>query len=253
MITRSFKKAPDEWDWNDPQNKDKEPEWTFTYNAGNIRNIKHDDLRAPEAGLKLIFGCRPWVWQQWAILKVEDKLRFQRGHQNDFATMDVQKLSAALWDQWLNDERNKDFHDLFYDERVGEWGRTALVNHIQKPFQLIDKMNDKEDTEWNFSEDDNINVFTYLSLLGGGLSIPLVVLLIQVAIPTILILESNKRSTIINEDSICPNNGDLLPNDLLYTKGLALCIFLYYTFRYVINMSSNKYQILRFLHVFLRL
>lgn len=75
MVTRVIKKAPDDWDWSSNQNADKEPEWMFTYNAGLSRNIPEKDIRAPEAGLKILFGARPWIWQQWAMLKVEEKLR----------------------------------------------------------------------------------------------------------------------------------------------------------------------------------
>ena len=95
MITRVIKQAPDDWDWNAPQNEGKEPMWKFTYNAGEDRNIEEEDLRSPEEGLKMVFGSRPWVWQQWAILKVEEKLRFQEGHQDDFMEKDIQKLATG--------------------------------------------------------------------------------------------------------------------------------------------------------------
>jgi len=79
MITRVIKTAPDDWDWSDPANEGKEPKWTFTYNAGTERNVEAYDLRASETGLKILFGKRPWVWQQYALLKLESKLRFQKG------------------------------------------------------------------------------------------------------------------------------------------------------------------------------
>ncbi len=79
MITRVIKTAPDDWDWTDPENEGKEPKWTFTYNAGAERNAEAYDLRASETGLKTLFGTRPWVWQQYAMLKLESKLRFQQG------------------------------------------------------------------------------------------------------------------------------------------------------------------------------
>ena len=85
MITRVIKTAPDDYDWNDPENKS-EPSWTFTYNAGAERDVDAYDLRAPETGLKIIFGSRPWVWQQYALLKLEAKLRFQGKRNNAHAT-----------------------------------------------------------------------------------------------------------------------------------------------------------------------
>jgi hypothetical protein len=83
MITRVIKQAPESYDWNDPKNEGKEPKWTYTYNAGTERDVEAQDLRTPETGLLILFGKRPWVWQQYAMLKLENKLRFQKGHQDD--------------------------------------------------------------------------------------------------------------------------------------------------------------------------
>lgn len=234
MITRAIKKAPDDWDWNDTRNEGIEPNWKFTYNAGLERNITEEDLRAPEAGLKLLFGCRPWVWQQWAVLKVEEKLRFQEGHQNDFATKDIQKLAADLWEQWLEYPANVEFNQLFYDERIGERGRRALVSHIQKPFQLIDSMGE-ENKEWDFSGDDDINVFTYVSLHGSGFFIPLLVFLVQLIIPILLFLDksSNVRCA----------QGEDLPNELFFTKIMALVIIVYYMYSIIPDTYHNFFNI----------
>ena len=72
MITRVIRKAPDDWDWT---KENEEPNWNFSYNAGELRGINENNLRAPECGLKKVFGLRPWVWQQWALLKVEQRIR----------------------------------------------------------------------------------------------------------------------------------------------------------------------------------
>jgi hypothetical protein len=222
MVTRSIKQAPDDWDWKDPRNEGREPEWAFSYNAGLARNIKEEDVRSPEAGLKFIFGSRPWVWQQWAILKVEEKLRFQEGHQNDFHTKDIQKLTADLWEDWLNHESNAEFFQLFYDDRIGEKGRVQLMDHIQKPFQLMDEMGE-DNHEWDFSDDKGINVFTYVSLLGSGLIIPVLVLAMQLAIPSLLIADT------VGDDERCMN-GDDLPPELFRTKLMVLVILGYYLY-----------------------
>jgi hypothetical protein len=131
MITRVIKTAPDDYDWNDPDNK-LEPKWTFTYNAGSERDVDAYDLRTPETGLKTVFGSRPWVWQQWALLKVEAKLRFQEGHQDDFFELDIQKYASDLWDEWLEAPCNADFRRVYFDERIGEKGRNLLANHVSK-------------------------------------------------------------------------------------------------------------------------
>jgi hypothetical protein len=234
MVTRAVRQAPDDWDWNDPKNEGKEPKWKFTYNAGLRRKIKEIDLRSPEAGLKLIFGCRPWVWQQWAILKVEEMLRFQPGHQNDFATKDIQKFAADLWEQWLNHPANLEFKELFYDDRIGDKGRTVLVDHIQKPFELIDRIGEEND-DWDFAKDDNINVFTYVSLLGSGISIPTLVLFVQLAIPLLLIVDT------LYDESRCMN-GDQLTN--VRTKFMAIIIFVYYMYTVVPDTYSNFFNII---------
>jgi len=101
MITKIVRQAPDDWDWNDPKNEEIEPKWVFHYHAGIERKFREEDIRSPEEGLKKIFGNRPWVWQQWAIIKLEEKIRFQEGHQYDCMEMDVQKYAADLWDEWL--------------------------------------------------------------------------------------------------------------------------------------------------------
>ena len=234
MVTRVIRQAPDDWDWKDPENEGKEPKWTFFYNAGRYRHIKEEDLRSSETGLKALFGCRPWVWQQWAILKVEEKLRFQDGHQDDFESKDIQKFASDLWEEWLTHPANSEFYSLFYDERIGERGRAELKSHIQKPFELIDKMAE-DNEEWDFSNDDNINVFTYLSLHGSGLLIPFIVLTIQIAIPALLILQTSKNPQ-------C-QRGEEVPHELMFTKIMAFVIFVYY----LVSIIPDTYS--KFFHV----
>jgi hypothetical protein len=109
-----------------------EPKWTYKYNAGSDRNVDAYDLRAPESGLKAVFGKRPWVWQQWALLKVEAKMRFQEGHQDDFVELDLQKYASDLWQQWLEEPENADFRKVYFDDRIGDKGRNLLVNHVSR-------------------------------------------------------------------------------------------------------------------------
>ena len=132
MITRVIKTAPDTFDWNDPAYMKLEPKWTYKYNAGSDRNVDAYDLRAPESGLKAVFGKRPWVWQQWALLKVEAKMRFQEGHQDDFVELDIQKYASDLWQQWLEEPENADFRKVYFDDRIGDKGRNLLVNHVSR-------------------------------------------------------------------------------------------------------------------------
>uniref|UniRef100_A0A7S4M9V9 Uncharacterized protein n=1 Tax=Odontella aurita TaxID=265563 RepID=A0A7S4M9V9_9STRA len=187
MITRVVKQAPDDWDWNNPNNAREQPQWDFYYHCGKHRRLREDELRSPKEGLRRVFGRRPWVWQQYACIKVEDKLRFQEGHQNDCILFDVQKYVAELWEEWLNHPSNSDFKAVFDDDRVGDFGRRELIIHVMKPFKLMEKI--KEDKEvWDFAGDSSIGIYTYLGLLGSGATILCVILFVQVAVPVLLAL-----------------------------------------------------------------
>mmetsp|Transcript_16158 Transcript_16158/g.24215 ORF Transcript_16158/g.24215 Transcript_16158/m.24215 type:complete len:767 (-) Transcript_16158:215-2515(-) len=237
MITRVIKQAPESYDWNDPKNEGKEPKWTYTYNAGTERDVEAHDLRTPETGLLILFGKRPWVWQQYAMLKLENKLRFQKGHQDDFMELDIQKYASDLWERWLEDPANIEFKELFYDERIGEKGRMLLTSHITKPFELIDVMGE-ENKEWDFKDDDNINVFTYLSMHGSGIVLPLLVLTIQLVIPFLLVLDTNKKRA-----SEGCTSGEELNYDLHLSKIMTLVVFVYYTFSIIPETYTNFFNV----------
>ena len=165
---------------------------------------------------------------------MEEKLRFQEGHQHDFATKDIQKLATDLWDQWLEHQANIEFSQLFYDDRIGDRGRRALVNHIQKPFQLIDLMGE-ENKEWDFTNDDDINVFTYVSLHGSGLLIPFLVLAVQIAIPIVLLMEATTKARCVN--------GEDLPAEEFLPKIMSLVIFVYYMYSIIPDTYYNFFNV----------
>jgi len=232
MITRTVKQAPDDWDWNDPNNEDKEPRWVYYYHAGSERRFREEDVRSSEEGLKRVFGNRPWIWQQWAMLKLEEKLRFQEGHQHDCMEMDVQKYGADLWDHWLEHPSNLEFKKVFNDDRVGNFGRSELLNHIQKPFHLIDRLKEDKD-EWNFDDDANISVFTYTSMLGVGAITPMVVLLIQLAIPIIFFIEALSELRCTSTDAF----------DHMYARLMSLIIFFLYTITVFPDSFTRFYDV----------
>ena len=186
MVTRVLKLAPDDWDWNDPANADQTPPWLYYYHAADQRMLQGQDVRSPKEGLLRIFGQRPWVWQQWACLKLESALRFQLGHQFDFMSKDVMKYALDLWDGWLNHPDNADFKAVFQDDRVGDRGRKELLTHIMTPFDIIRRIQDDRE-EWNFEEEKSLSVFTYLGILGSGFLIPLGIVILQIAAPALLI------------------------------------------------------------------
>jgi len=55
-----------------------EDSFDYFYKTSAGLLVPVDKCRASEEGLKRHFGMRPWVWQQWANLRVEDYLRFQK-------------------------------------------------------------------------------------------------------------------------------------------------------------------------------
>jgi len=232
MITRVVKKAPDDFDWNAPENEEVEPAWLYFYHAGSDRKFREEDIRSPEEGLKRIFGNRPWIWQQWAMLKLEEKLRFQEGHQLDLMEMDVQKFGADLWELWLENPANKEFSDVFYDDkRVGTFGRNELINHIQKPFHLIDRI--KEDKEeWGFNDDANISAFTYISLLGAGSLMPIVIFFLQITTPFVLVWE------VYSKDA-CADKED----NFRRAKYMALIVYILYIFTVYPDTLWRTYEV----------
>jgi len=234
MITGSIKEAPDDWDWNNSDKEDKEPPWVYYYHAGSDRRFREEDVRSPEEGLKRVFGNRPWIWQQWAMLKLEEKIRFQEGHQHDCIEMDVQKYGADLWDQWLEHESNLEFKNAFNDDRVGNVGRSELLNHIQTPFHLIDRLSEDTD-EWRFDDDANISVFTYMSLLGAGVITPLIVFLIQIFIPIIFFKESSEEIRC----SLTDGGEESVP----YTRLMSLMVFVLYIITVLQDHISRIYDV----------
>ena len=124
-----------------------------------------------------------WYWQQWATLKLENKIRFQEGHPNDLEILDIRAHAMELWDVWLADERNADFRALY--DRVGPSGQAELLHHIMSPFRLMHIVVTNANRRWEL-QGAGISMFTYVSLLGSGFIDATIVFAIQVSIPVIL-------------------------------------------------------------------
>jgi len=216
------------------ENEGENTETTFRFDARSQRDILEKDIRAPEEGLRCVFGSRPWVWQQWACLKLENALRFQDGHGHDFMLFDVKKYVADLWDMWLNHPSNTEFKQIFQDDRVGDVGRSELLDHIMKPFELIDEMKNGEG-DWDFSEDGDISVYTYLSFLGSGWVVALAMAGIQIAVPMLILRTTMfRRSDFINDflDFFTVSNVENL-DDLDNIQGVVIAVLILYLFRII--------------------
>jgi len=149
-----------------------------------------DDTRCPREGLVRQFGMRPLLWQQWALLRMEHYVRFQENHERDFMNADFEVKADALWLDWFNDPRNKDFRALVNSKP--ESAVKKMKDHVMQPFRLMMQIaHDKE--RWNMV-DAHASVYQYNSLLGSGFVTSFIVLFIQITVP-ILILFFSVRQT----------------------------------------------------------
>lgn len=146
--------------------------------------VDESHFRVSEIGLRRLFGSGPWIWQQWALLKLEHILRFQIQHRCDFEEFETLVFVEALWDNWLSHEDNDEFRKLFDDARIGKMGRKHLEANIFTPFEEIAKVSNI-DHRWNF-ETTSVSVYSYLSILGQGSLIPLLAFFLQIGIPIVL-------------------------------------------------------------------
>ena len=181
-VRRIVKLAPEDWE---PENEDDEPDYEYFYNIGSVSLIEPRKVRAPEEGLKLVYGFRPWVWQQWATLQLEVNTRFCQDHDMDFTSVSFRKSAKDLWDYWFNHRNNVDFkeHVLRVEEKY-PGSQAKLLAHILSPFVLMDEVS-KNKERWSLH--GKVNVFMYISILGSGFITCLVTLFIQFTVPTLLL------------------------------------------------------------------
>ena len=153
--------------------------------------VPHQDVRCPEEALKRAFGMRPWVWQQWAILKLEEHVRFQDYHERDFENLDFSVLPGKLYNSWLDDPRNVEFKAL-HDAKP-EAARLKLREHLMSPFELMNKVS-ADEGDWNMSEHGNLSVFQYVAFTASGWCMALVVLALQLAVPFLVLVYAMRTS-----------------------------------------------------------
>lgn len=96
------------------------------YDTEVDHDLRESEVRWPKEGLRLIFGLGPWIWQQWACLRLENRLRYEEGHEEDFENIDILSYTKELWDIWLTDSRNKSFRALY--DRIGTSGQKELLD-----------------------------------------------------------------------------------------------------------------------------
>lgn len=186
----------------------------YFYETGVDQELKEDEMRWPKEALVRIFGYSPWIWQQWACVRLENKLSFAKGLKTDFEFFDISGYAKELWNVWYMDERNKSFRELF--DRVGESGQEQLLRHIMSPFDLMEDVISNKDDRWEF-EDAGISIFTYIALLGSGFFDGILVFALQVSMPIFLF---TYYSTLDEEDKIAVG-----------TRPMLFCVLGYYLFK----------------------
>jgi hypothetical protein len=181
QVRRIVRRIDPEWE---PENEDDEPDYDYFYSIGSKHQIEPASVRCSEEGIKLLFGYRPFVFQQWALLKLEARVRFTKFHPLDFQKMMFRKESQVLWNEWLNHDQNQDFRSLVEQTEKSFPGTSEkLVDFILSPFSLMDEISKGE--EWNLQ--GSVNVYQYASLFGSGYITVFFCALIQIVSPALLL------------------------------------------------------------------
>ena len=135
-VTTVHKIMDDNVDWSELKEGEDAP-WTAFYDFHSQKMLNKAKLRHPEEGLKRVFGCNPWIWQQYAVLKVEEQIRFQQNHFKDFDKIDIDMLAKSEWDVFVNHEGNEDLKARIEDPRFHN-AQKALLHHILSPFRVME-------------------------------------------------------------------------------------------------------------------
>ena len=210
---------------------------------GTKKAISEENLRASEEGLVRMFGFGPWIWQQFALIKLEQCLRSQEGHENDFENFDSVAFAETKWNEWLDNHNNTSFRRQFTSRLITDDGRLALKDHILKPFQIVQKISGNA-PGWDVKESQEFGVFTYTSHFGTGLAIPVIVCLIQWMIPIVLVINSVRNGPDVGELSsvtegadyiFCVSDDEASRSMKMLTTVMVLCIQLLYTTKVVVD------------------
>jgi len=158
------------------------------------KSLTSKELRCSEEGLVKLFGRGPWIWQQYALLRLEKKLRIQENHPDDFESMPILEFAEDNWNRWVEDERNRHFSDTYNHPRVTDEGRESLRKHIFAPFQIIAQICEY-DEGWDPANSSDFGVFSYCNFFGSGMIIPTIVMIIQWVLPILLLVSNFKGTT----------------------------------------------------------
>ncbi|GMH47464.1 hypothetical protein TrRE_jg8826 [Triparma retinervis] len=174
------------------------------YDCGyHNKRLESKYIRGPEEGLRALYGGRPWLWQQYALLRYEEKVRFQVGHVDDYENLNPVEFAQEEWSKFYEKFRANNRSHALYNDLLNEKTESLqkLKNHLISPFVLLDDIRTGETWE-SFEE---ASCFTYLSVLGSGYLIPVVCMLIQILMLLMLIVSEvgNRERDVFS----CPSGG----------------------------------------------
>ena len=188
----------------------------YFYNSGHVTRIPECNVRASREGLEQVFGGLPFLWQQYALLKYESVVRFQEQSEFDFEALDPVLFAKKLFKLWLE---NSTFRDVFFHKRLDDRTRTKLKRHLYAPFEKLNDMRENKG-DWDFTDSEElerVSAFTYLSVLGTGLFIPLVAFGLQFIIFQMIVIDQFEHNGATTVESVQVSNGtvefDLLIQD----------------------------------------
>jgi hypothetical protein len=245
-VRRVVKLAPDDYD----ETVDDEPDYDYFYNVGSASLLDTSQVRAPEEGLKLIFGFGPWVWQQWACLQLETFTRFQQDHDQDFVNANFRKVASDLWTYWVENKRNAEFKVL-YDgveawkpPKNGPGTQEKLMTHIMSPFRIMDDIAKNKGDKYTLVDD--VSIFTYVSYLGSGWVTVIITLVIQFTVPILLLItavESLSGPKRFSNGGFDTNWNDFCRDDgALSGRLMNIMVLLLYMIRVLPNLLYEFYS-----------
>jgi hypothetical protein len=229
---------------------DDEPDYDYFYNVGSASLLDTSQVRAPEEGLKLIFGFGPWVWQQWACLQLETFTRFQQDHDQDFVNANFRKVASDLWTYWVENKRNAEFKVL-YDgveawkpPKNGPGTQEKLMTHIMSPFRIMDDIAKNKGDKYTLVDD--VSIFTYVSYLGSGWVTVIITLVIQFTVPILLLItavESLSGPKRFSNGGFDTNWNDFCRDDgALSGRLMNIMVLLLYMIRVLPNLLYEFYS-----------
>ena len=184
----------------------------------DLGNLEHE-VRPHQDAVRVLFGRAPWLWQQYTLLCAEKKARFQADHPDDFVEFSWKEYAEKRFTAWVDGppkpdsidehmwakhktvvehkgpypfshaEYNPDFGAYYHRFDTTPGVQEALKKCILEPFVAIDLITGGEkDNGWDFEgESEAVSAYTYVSVVGGGHLVALIVAFVQIALPLVLL------------------------------------------------------------------